>query len=218
MRRLALALSLLLATPALAQTNAWPDDFQTRLAALALVQTLNGAILASTSATISLETWCGEHRLAPEPRVAARLIRGVDKPASDEQRRRLGVGQDEIVNYRRVQLVCGDKVLSEADNWYVPARLTQEMNRVLETTDTPFGRAVLALKPYRQTFAAEVLWWPLPPGWEMKPAPADAAGVLAIPEALFEHRAVLFTAERVPFSEVREVYQKQLFDFPPPRR
>jgi len=45
------------------------------------------------------------------------------------------------VKYRRVQPSCGDHILSEADNWYVPRRLTPEMNRLLETTDVPFGRA-----------------------------------------------------------------------------
>ena len=32
--------------------------------------------------------------------------------------------------------MCGDQVFSEADNWYVPARLTAEMNHALDTTDT----------------------------------------------------------------------------------
>jgi hypothetical protein len=51
-----------------------------------------------------------------------------------------------------VQLWCGDRLLSEADNWYVPSRLTPAMNTALETTDTPFGKAVQELKPYRRTF------------------------------------------------------------------
>ena len=36
-----------------------------------------------------------------------------------------------------MRLKCGDHVLSEADNWYVKARLTPDMNHMLETTDTP---------------------------------------------------------------------------------
>ena len=44
----------------------------------------------------------------------------------------------------------------------------------------------------------------------------DAAKSLAIPEALFEHRAVLYTEDGKPFSEVDEVYQRALLDFPPP--
>ena len=37
-----------------------------------------------------------------------------------------GIGPDEPVAYRHVRLRCGDHVLSEADNWYVPSRLTPE--------------------------------------------------------------------------------------------
>jgi hypothetical protein len=39
-----------------------------------------------------------------------------------------------------VHLKCGERVLSEADNWYVPARLTKEMNQSLENSDIAFGR------------------------------------------------------------------------------
>jgi chorismate-pyruvate lyase len=203
-----------------AETIPWPDEFLTRLEALALVQTLNAELLASRSATLTLEKWCGEHRLAgaDEAKIVARLIRGEAKPATAEQRQRLKVAPDEQLKYRRVQLLCGERVLSEADNWYVPSRLTAEMNRVLETTDTPFGKVVLELKPYRQTFAANVLWWPLAQGWETQPMPAFAKGnAMVIPDALFEHRAVLYTKERQPFSEVHEVYQRQLLAFPLPR-
>jgi hypothetical protein len=102
----------------------------------------------------------------------------------------------------------------EADNWYVPARLTSQMNRLLETTDTPFGKAVFDLHFYRQTFAVNVLWSPLPEGWEMKSSIVfGRGGVLAIPQALFEHRALLFNEDGVPFSEVRETYQRALLDF-----
>jgi chorismate-pyruvate lyase len=198
----------------------WPDTFVTRLEALALIQSLNAEILASRSATRSLEKWCGDHRLAEEPRIIARLIRGVDKAPTDDQRRRLQVTDGEEVRYRRVLLRCGDHVLSEADNWYVPSRLTAEMNRLLETTDTPFGDAVRPLEPYRQTFAVKLLWFPLPDGWERESAgrrtPA-ATGALAIPETLFEHQAVLYTRDHKPLSEVDEVYQRQILAFPPPR-
>ncbi|MDE2227994.1 MAG: hypothetical protein KGL11_03005 [Alphaproteobacteria bacterium] len=204
-----------------AKTAAWPDDFLTRVEAQALVQTLNGEFLATRSATLTLEKWCGEHHLSGNAAatIKAHLIRGAVKPATAEQRQRLKVGPDEKINYRRVQLVCGARVLSEADNWYVPSRLTPEMNRLLETTDTPFGKAVHDLHFYRQTVAAKVLWWPLAEDWETKPVPAAGKGdALAIPRALFEHHALLFTKDGVPFSEVRETYQRALLDFPLPHR
>jgi hypothetical protein len=41
-------------------------------------------------------------------------------------------------------VALGNYILSEADNWYVPSRLTPEMNQALETTKFAFGRAVQA--------------------------------------------------------------------------
>jgi chorismate-pyruvate lyase len=216
-----IAANLCLIAPAWADVATWPDGIVTRLEALALVQTLNAAILASPSATLALEKWCAEHKLAGsgEAKISARLIRGTPKPATEEQRQRLQVGPDEKLGYRHVELVCGDRVLSEADNWYVPSRLTPEMNRLLDTTDTPYGKAVQSLKPYRQTFAAKVLWWPLPQGWETQTLPAiESGGTLTIPETLFEHRAIVFNRDRLPLAEVHESYKRPLLDFLPPQR
>ena len=203
--------------PTLAGTPV-PEDFLTRLEAVALVQTLNGEILASRSATLTLEKWCNEHGLAGvgDAKVVARSTGFERKLPTTEQRHRLGIGPEVEVKYRHVQLLCGDQVLSEADNWYVPSRLTAEMNRVLETTATPFGKAVMDLKPYRQTFAANLLWWPLPKGWETQPVPVAAGPTtLEIPEVIFEHRAVLYM-NGLPFSEVHELYRRQLLSFPWP--
>ncbi len=199
----------------------WPDTFVSRIEALALIQTLSAEILASRSATLTLEKWCASHRLAgtADPKIVAHRIRGEDKPATPEQRQRLEVAPGEEVKFRRVQLLCGDRVFSEADNWYVPGRLTAKMNQLLETTTTPFGTAVKDLEPYRRTFEATVLWWPVPEGWETKPIvfePRDAAKSLPIPDSLFEHRAILYTKDGKPFSEVDEVYKRALLDFPPP--
>jgi chorismate-pyruvate lyase len=197
----------------------WPDTPVVRLEALALLQTLNADILASRSATRTLESWCGAHHLAPEARLVAQLLPESSRPLSDEQRRRLQLGDNGEVKYRRVQLRCGSHVLSEADNWYVPARLTPEMNRLLETTDTPFGRVVESLEPYRRTFAVKMLWAPLPADWESargRPQAVRSRGALAIPEALFEHHAVLYTSDNEPFAEVTETYRRDLLAFPPP--
>jgi chorismate-pyruvate lyase len=201
-----------------AASEAGPNDFLTRLEAVALVQTLNAEILASRSATLTLERWCNEHGLAGirDAKIVARSTGIEPKPLTEEQRHRLAIGPEVEVKYRHVQLFCGDQVLSEADNWYVPSRLTGEMNRVLETTATPFGKTVMDLKPYRQTYAVNVLWWPLPKGWETKPVPAaPETATLEIPEVIFEHRAVLY-ANGLPFSEVHELYRRQLLSFPWP--
>jgi chorismate-pyruvate lyase len=158
----------------------------------ATVEALNARLLANPSATATLEGWCAERRLAEVPRIVAR--RGAtDRPATAEVRAALRVGADEPVRYRQVQLMCGTRVLSEADNWYVPALLTPEMNRTLETTDTPFGRAVAALNFTRRTLSVRNLM-----------------GRGAAPAHVLEHRAVLSTAAGAPFSLVVERYTDQV--------
>jgi chorismate-pyruvate lyase len=215
----ALAVSSLLlvsATPGFAV--AWPADFTGRLEALALLQTLNSDLLSHDSATLTLERWCGEHGLADPAKIVAHRQMKVEKPVSPDQRRLLGVGPEEPVRYRRVQLICGAHVLSEADNWYVPSRLTPEMNRALDTSDIAFGRAVQDLHFQRHTLLAEVLWSPLPKGWERQPVEEhsrDAA--LAIPEQVLQHRAILTLPDGTPFSEVVETYTSEVLAFPPPR-
>jgi hypothetical protein len=215
--RAALFAALLASVVVQAQAPAWPDTFESRLQALALIQTLNSDILASRSATASLERWCRDHRLAEDPSIVAAPSRGAGQPATVEQRQRLQIAEHERVAFRHVRLRCGQRTLSEADNWYVPSRLTAEMNRLLDTTDAPFGPVVQALEPYRRTLAATLLWAPLPAGWERgsTPLPATTASALAIPDALFEHRAVLYTREGMPFAEVDEIYQRDLLAFPP---
>jgi chorismate-pyruvate lyase len=193
----------------------WRDTFESRLAVLALMQSLNGEILASSSATRTLETWCGEHAMADEPKIVAIRIDAQKEPSA-EQLQRLEVSDAAEVRYRRVELRCGTHVLSVADNWYVPARLTAEMNTLLQTTDTPFGKAVQPLRPYRRTVAVMQLWSPLPRGWERQARPRfrwRRRPPLAIPQELFQHRAVLYTAEHRPFSEVVETYQAGLLAF-----
>jgi len=201
-----------------AEPAPWPDNIVARLEALALLDSLNADLLALDSATLTLERWCADHRLADPARIAAERVSGADKPASAELREALDVKPDEPLGYRRVRLKCGDHVLSEADNWYVPARLTPEMNHVLETTDTPFGKAVAALHFRRHTLSADLLWRPLPRGWEMGATPApQEAGALMIPDHVLEHRAVLSTPDGEPFSEVVETYTSEVLAFPSPK-
>jgi hypothetical protein len=213
------AVLVLNAAPALADgPQRWPNSFVGRLEALALIEGLDGELLAHDSATLTLERWCAEHRLADPALIVAERVRDAAKPASAELRAALDVKPDEPLGYRRVRLKCGDHVLSEADNWYVASRLTPEMNHVLESTDTPFGKAVAALHFRRHTLAAHLLWRPLPKGWEMGvSAPLEEDGALAIPDHVLEHRAVLSTPDGEPFSEVVETYTGEVLAFPPPK-
>jgi hypothetical protein len=211
-------LPLMTALASAAEPAPWPDSFAGRLEALALIESLNADLLAHDSATLTLERWCADHRLADPPRIVAERVSGADKPASGEVRAALDVQPDELLGYRRVRLKCGDHVLSEADNWYVPARLTPEMNHVLETTDTPFGKAVAALHFRRHTLSADLLWRPLPKGWEMGATPTpQEVGAFTIPDQVLQHRAVLSTPDGEPFSEVVETYTGEVLAFPPPK-
>ncbi len=194
----------------------WPDTTQSRLEALALLQTLNVDLLSHDSATLTLDRWCGAHQLATPARIVAERVK-TEKEPTVEQRQTLGVGADEPVRYRRVRLRCGDVVLSEADNWYVPARLTAGMNQQLETTDIAFGRAVQPLHFQRRTLAATLLWQPLPEGWEMGAQPPRQSGdTLAIPNQVLQHRAILTLPDGTPFSEVVETYTSHVLGFPQP--
>lgn len=200
-----------------ATTTTWPDTPLARAEALALMQTLNADLLSHDSATLTLERWCSAHDLAAQPKILAQRVHGQDKPLSPELRVQMGIGLQEPVKYRHVQLMCGTHVLSEADNWYVPARLTTAMNQLLDDTDTPFGKVVQPLHFRRQTLDAKLLWSPLADGWEMHGIDATPHGALLhVPAQILQHRAVLYTGSGQPFSLVVETYTDQLLAFPYP--
>ncbi len=212
-----LAAALLVIVPAAASAGSWPDTPLARVEAVAVLQTLNATLLSHPSATVTLESWCKDHHLAPEPRIVARHVSGIDKPITAQQRQELTIGPDEPVRYRRVELTCGSRVLSIADNWYVPSRLTPEMNDALDTTDMPFGKVVATLHFARRTLETELLWAPLPAGWEMSKLPAPGSSPMQVPGELLRHRAILLRADGMPFSEVVETYTGAMLDFTPPQ-
>lgn len=198
--------------------STWPDTFAVRLQALALLQTLNADLLSHDSATATLERWCELHKMAPDPHIIAVPRRGQPKTPTAAQRQELQVAPTQTVRYRHVELMCGSLVLSEADNWYVPARLTAPMNHRLDTTDTPFGAIVHALHFQRHTLSSRLLWTPLPAGWEMNSNLAEqSTGNLPVPAEVLEHRAVLTLPNGTPISEVVEIYTGNVLAFPAPQ-
>jgi chorismate-pyruvate lyase len=197
----------------------WRNDFIARLEAAALLQTLNAELLSHDSATLTLDRWCDSHHLASPPKIVAERVYGAEKAPTPEQRQQLGVDDREPIRYRRVQLRCGDYVLSEADNWYVPSRLTPEMNEQLDTTNVAFGRAVQALHFQRRTLSSKLLWSPLPDGWESGSVlPSGNSAILQIPPEVLEHRAILVLPDGTPVSEVVETYTRNVLAFPEPPR
>jgi hypothetical protein len=197
----------------------WRDTLMTRLEALALLQTLSADLLSHDSATLTLDHWCEVHQMASPPHVVADRLPDVDKPPTALQRQDLDVSASEPIRYRRVRLRCGHHVLSVAENWYVPGRLTPDMNRLLDTTDVAFGRVVQPLHFWRHTLEAKLLWSPLAAGWEgadnstsdrLIPWPGAQSEVL-------RHRAVLVLPDGRPISEVVETYRAEVLAFPEPQ-
>ena len=154
---------------------------------------LQSDILASPSATQLLTARCAELKLATPAVVRAQTVPASEGAAADV-RTLLQVNAAEPVRHRQVRLTCGGHVLSLADNWYVPSRLTPDMNRSLDSTDTPFGTVVRPLNFHRNTVAV---------------TPQSGETVLQV-------KAVLLTPQESPISLVIENYSGELLDDPKP--
>jgi hypothetical protein len=154
----------------------------------ARIDRLQRELMAAPGATVFLTGRCAELHLA-DPAV----VRADNLPAPDGApagvRALLKVDATEPVRHRHVRLTCGGHVLSEADNWYVPARLTPAMNTSLDTTDTPFGTVVRPLNFHRRTVETA--------------RPSTGGTVLQV-------KAVLLTPQETPISLVVENYQAEL--------
>ncbi len=147
-------------------------------------------VLASeASATAALTKWCRVRGIANPPAITAQRVLTADIPPPPEIRALLLPGPAQRIAYRHVRLTCGDAVLSIAQNWYVPDRLTAEMNRTLETSDTPFGRVIAPLGFTRELLASE--------RGAVPACPADT---------ILTQRALLRLADGQPVSAVIECY------------
>ena len=208
MKRSILLLTVILgAPPSLAAAADWPGTASGRAAARDALTRFETALDATDSASEALRRWCADNHLADPAVIRAERVREVDKPADAAVRRALGAAPDEPLRYRRVRLRCGDRVLSEADNWYRPGRLTAAMNETLDATDRPFGVVVGPLGFHRQTLGVDWLFDPL--------RTAAVAGTLVAPPAVLRHRAVLIAADGAPFSLVAETYTDAVLAPPP---
>jgi hypothetical protein len=208
---LALGIQPAVAQPAVAQPA---DGYIRRLQALALLETLNGELLSHDSATAVLQAWCDAHGPGGV-RILADRVKGVDQPPPPEAVAALGLKPGQAVRFRHVRLTCGDKVLSEADNWYLPERLTPQMNGTLDGTDTPFGVVVRPLDFRRRNLGAQLLYRPLEPGWEARAPTAPPAG--PAPAQVLRHTAILTTPDGAPLSFVAETYTGAAIDMAMPR-
>lgn len=113
-------------------------------------------VLASeNSATAALTRWCRARGMAKPPAITAQrdLLEELAPPPAILALLQPGIA--ERVAYRRVRLICGETVLSVAQNWYLPDRLSAEMNHALDTTDAPFGRVIAQTNFKRELLASE---------------------------------------------------------------
>jgi len=147
-------------------------------------------LAAHDSATVALEQWCARRGIATPAHVEAANQDDADAiPATPAIRATLEVGVGEPVRVRHVLLSCGGTVLSDARNWYVPARLTPAMNQTLDTTRVPFGKVVAPLGLHRRALTGG------------SPAPCPAGTIQ-------HNTAVLRRDDGVAYSLVSECYTR----------
>lgn len=151
-------------------------------------------LAANQSATTALEQWCTAAHLASPATISAQTIHDegdpVDRP-TPAIRAALGVTADDPVRMRHVLLSCGGVVLSDARNWYVPARLTPAMNHALDTSHVPFGKVVAPGGLHREHLPAAMA------------APAACSG-----HAIHHETAVLRRDDGRPIALVSECYTR----------
>lgn len=189
------------------------------MALFGTIQTLSSILLTSRSATRTLEAWCGENKLATDPTITAiRDLSILKEPLpSQETLEHLGATASEVA-YRQVRLCCKGIVMSQAENWYVPSRLTDEMNAQLTTTTIPFGKVVSPFRPFRIPLSAALLWKDLlPEQWHLMPPEELYQWSYEQPmppydpnQNLFEHQALLVHDSSLPIAEVHEKYKMSL--------
>ena len=208
-RRLASALA--------AEPAPWPDSFVGRLEALALIESLNADLLGHDSATLTLERWCADHRLADPARIVAERVHDVDKAGDRRGARRarrqagrtarLSAGQAQVRRPRAVggrQLVCAGAADAGNEPCAGDDRHAVRQGGRGAALPPPHAVGGFALAP-----AAEGLG-------DGRGGGSGRKGALAVPDHVLEHRAVLSLPDGEPFSEVVETYTGEVLAFPPP--
>lgn len=155
----------------------------------AKIARLRADLAGPLSATQVLTRWCTDLGLSFPPVIKAVRVPGANRKPSAAVRALLMAAANQPVRYRKVRLMCGSHVFSEADNWYLPDKLTAEMNQSLDHTDIPFGTVVRPLAFHRQTLAV-----------------TDDIG----PRFILHVRALLVSGAGTPFSLVVENYRREL--------
>ncbi len=154
----------------------------------------------SGSATALLARWMTARGGRASISILAKPVHAPASPPAPEQMERLDVKAPGQIAYRRVRLTDGRHVLSDAHNWYVPSRLTEDMRTLLTETVTPFGMAVAPLSPTRETLCVEKYW----------PSPDARPPLQRLPTLLLRHDALVRGRDGKPLCEVSEYYTRNI--------
>ena len=154
----------------------------------ATIEEFERTLAAQDSATAALGQWCERYKIAEAASIRARVVERSSN-ADAGVRAVLNLAPSDPVGYRHVQLSCGTAVLSEAYNWFVPARLTPEMNAALSNGDTPFGKITAPLGFRRVRLLEE-----------------RGKAEYCPPDTILIHRALLRLPDGQPLAYVVECY------------
>lgn len=163
--------------------------FLTPASPLTPAQAFGAELMSARSATAVLQAHC------PDASIRAEKVSGGRAKPPSLLRHRLSLQPGETLRHRRVLLRCGKTVYSEADNWYVPERLTPAINETLESGDIPFGRAVAPLGVTRSLIDQSF----------------NARGT-RVPERFLTVRALVVTDRGVPLAAVIERYRRAVLE------
>lgn len=157
---------------------------------------LSDRILQGTSATRELERWCRERSIGVGLITAAWSTAEAAPILDDDSLEALNCPTAiRTARFRRVQLMSGGTAVALALNWYFPKNLSPAMQYQLRTTNTPFGKVVASLHPWRRTFFIE-RYMP--------------AGFADVNDVAFEHRAVVRAGGGAPLAVVHERFLNSL--------
>lgn len=161
-------------------------------------------IASADSMTECLRDWCDAFAIGSGTLRVVHATASGTIPANLHTRAALNLQPGETIRHRRIKLVYGDTELLEADNWYVPERLTEMANTLLEDTDTPFGIAISQHSQTRQTLSVETPDQPHTSREALIPSAAWDAPLMIVRAAVsLEARRVALVEERLSPSLLR---------------
>lgn len=153
-----------------------PDPF----AEAAPLAAFRDRLRQAASATGLLQAWCEARGIGEGPVRALRHPGPAEPLPAEAAHWLLAPGAPQDVLHRRVTLLRGTVGLSDCDIWWLPSRLTPEMQATLDSTDRPFGAVVEALRPVRRVLAETLLPQGGPHGLEVQAQLVAGPGPIAL--------------------------------------